>query len=71
MGWALKNGGAAWNGETHQLGATTYSGKTRTPTSKPLVWIEAQPKKPKLSSSMQKPAKKKPVTSAPRKTAWD
>jgi hypothetical protein len=71
MAWTLKNGGAAWSGETHTLGATTYSGKTRTPASKPLVWVDEKPKTPKPSSSMQKPAKKKPTPSAKRTTAWD
>ena len=40
MGWIIANTGEVYDGETHELAGTTYSGKTRTSESKRLEWIE-------------------------------
>ena len=48
MAWTFKNGDA-YKGDTHELAGMTYSGKTRTRDSKPLIEVkEAVPaKKPR------------------------
>jgi hypothetical protein len=68
MAWELKDG-TPWVGATHELAGRTYSGATRTPASRPLVFVEQ--KKPKPSPSMQKPAKKKQTPRPKGATAWD
>ena len=40
MGWIIANTGEVYDGETHELAVTTYSGKTRTSESKRLEWVE-------------------------------
>ena len=40
MGWIIANTGEVYDGETHELAGTTYSGKTRTSESKRLEWVE-------------------------------
>ena len=40
MGWIIANTGEVYDGETHELAGTTYSGKTRTFESKRLEWVE-------------------------------
>ena len=40
MGWIIANTGEGYDGETHELAGTTYSGKTRTSESKRLEWVE-------------------------------
>jgi hypothetical protein len=40
MPWTLKHGGEVWTGEVHELAGRTYSGRTRTFESCPLVWSE-------------------------------
>ena len=40
MGWIIANTGEVYDGETHALAGTTYSGKTRTSESKRLEWLE-------------------------------
>ena len=44
MPWTLKHTGEVWTGEVHEIAGRTYSGKSRTPESAPLVWAdEVQP----------------------------
>ena len=47
MGWIIANTGEVYDGETHELAGTTFSGKTRTAESKRLEWVElvVKPKK--------------------------
>lgn len=47
MAWIIANSGKAYDGETHELAGTTFSGKTRTAESKRLEWVElvVKPKK--------------------------
>ncbi len=40
MPWIIANSGKAYDGETHELAGTTFSGKTRTAESKRLEWVE-------------------------------
>ena len=40
MGWIIANTGEVYDGETHELAGTTYSGKTRTSEYKRLEWVE-------------------------------
>jgi len=40
MGWIIANTGKAYDGETHELAGTTFSGKTRTSESKRLEWVD-------------------------------
>ena len=40
MGLIIANTGEVYDGETHELAGTTYSGKTRTSESKRLEWVE-------------------------------
>jgi hypothetical protein len=53
MGWLIANSGTHYDGETHELAGTTYTGKTRTAESKRLVWVIGQ----SLSSILEKPKK--------------
>jgi hypothetical protein len=46
MGWKFKNTGELYDGETHELAGSTYSGKTRTADSRTLEWTNETPKKP-------------------------
>mgnify|MGYP003122861945 FL=1 len=48
MGWIIANTGEVYDGETHELAGTTFSGKTRTSESKRLEWVElvVKPKAP-------------------------
>ena len=48
MGWIIANTGEVYDGETHKLAGTTFSGKTRTSESKRLEWVElvVKPKAP-------------------------
>lgn len=66
MAWALKSG-VEWTSGTHELSGNTYSGYTRTPNSRPLVWFE----KPKVIPSKPKPPKKKKEPRAKGASAWD
>lgn len=52
MGWIIANTGEVYDGETHQLAGTTYTGKTRTLDSRRLEWVE-------LTVKSKEPAKKK------------
>ena len=40
MGWIIANTGKVYDGETHELAGTTFSGKTRTSESKRLEWVD-------------------------------
>lgn len=40
MPWTLKHTGEVWTGETHELAGNTYTGRTRTPESRGLIWAE-------------------------------
>ena len=53
MAWTFKNGDA-YTGDTHELMGNTYSGKTRTRDSKPLLWVADAP-------VPKKPRKKRPT----------
>lgn len=66
MAWALKSG-VEWTGGTHELSGNTYSGATRTPDSRLLVWVE----KPKVIPSKPKPPAKKKEPRAKGASAWD
>lgn len=57
MPWTFKDG-TAWDGETHELAGKTFSGRTRTPSSRPLVWTEEKPKPASSSMPKRKPAKR-------------
>jgi hypothetical protein len=44
MAWVFKNGGKLYTGETHELVGRTFTGKTRTSSSVPLLFVEEAPK---------------------------
>ncbi len=81
MPWTLKHTGEEWTGEVHKIGGRTYSGKTRTPESCPLVWANEvvparmddgtykadDPSTPKVNEA--KVAKKKTSTRKVKKNA--
>ena len=48
MGWIIANTGEVYDGETHKLANKTWSGKTRTPDSRRLEWVDliVKPKAP-------------------------
>jgi hypothetical protein len=71
MPWKDKNSDVIWEGETHELVGRTYTGKTRTSESMPLVWVDEAPKKKTASSSKPKRPKKKPTPKPKGATAWD
>jgi hypothetical protein len=45
MGWKIANTGELYDGETHELAGTIYTGKTRTSESRRLEWTNEEPKK--------------------------
>ena len=45
MPWVLKSNGELYTGETHELVGRTFTGKTRTASSMPLLFVEEAPKK--------------------------
>lgn len=61
MAWIIASSGEAYDGDTHVLAGTTYSGKTRTPSSKRLMYVnEPAPKPaPKPAAKRATRAKKK------------
>lgn len=64
MAWQFKDG-TPYSGDTHTLAGNVYSGRTRTPSSRPLVeTVDRVVSKPKK-------AKKKPAPKAKGATAWD
>jgi len=64
MAWQFKDG-TPYSGDTHTLVGNVYSGRTRTPSSRPLVeTVDRVVSKPKK-------AKKKPVPKRKGATAWD
>jgi len=71
MTWQFKNDGEVWSGGTHELAGRTFSGTTRTPASRPLVWVDAPaPKKTPTPSKPKQPRKKQPPKPKGA-TAWD
>jgi len=57
MAWVYANTGEDYVGETHTLGGTVYSGKTRTPESRRLIEVPDSPKpepKPKKAVAKKK-----------------
>ncbi len=69
MPWIVANTGEAYDGDTHELLGKTCSGKTRTPESKRLDWVEEAPKP--VAPSKPKAAKKKAEPKPKGATAWD
>ena len=57
MPWTTPDG-VDYDGPVHELNGITYSGQTRTPSSRRLVWSPAPPAPP---VSKRKPRKKKSV----------
>jgi hypothetical protein len=45
MAWVYKSNGELYTGETHELMGRTFTGKTRTPSSMPLLFTEDKPAK--------------------------
>ena len=45
MGWIIANSGEDYDGETHELAGTRYTGNTRTSKSRRLEWTNEEPKK--------------------------
>lgn len=60
MAWARAINGEVYDGETHELAGVTYTGKTRTPLSQRLVWIDTPeptpPSKQKVAETKRKPS---------------
>jgi len=62
MGWVYKSNGEPYTGETHELVGRTFTGKTRTASSMPLLFsedkpAEPEPKKPRHSAAKARKAK--------------
>lgn len=62
MAWVFKNSGESYTGETHELMGRTFTGKTRTSSSMPLLFIEDEPepvvfKKPRHNAAKARAAK--------------
>ena len=71
MPWKFKNSEEEWSGETHELAGRTFTGATRTPDSKPLVWVEAPKVKKTHTPSKPKQPRKKQPPKPKGATAWD
>ena len=69
MAWVFANTQEVYTGETHELFGRTYSGKTRTPSSRRLEFAQEAPKP--VAPSKPKPPKKKPEPKPRGATAWD
>ena len=57
MAWKIANSGEAYNGPTHVLAGITYTGATRKPGTKRLLFIadaEVKPAKPKKTAKAKK-----------------
>ena len=57
MGWKIANTGEVYDGPTHTLAGTTYTGATRKPGTKRLLFIadaEVKPAKPKKIAKAKK-----------------
>ena len=62
MAWVYKSNGEPYTGETHELMGRTFTGKTRTSSSMPLLFTEdqpvkAEPKKPRHNAARARAAK--------------
>lgn len=62
MAWVFKNGGKLYTGETHELVGRTFTGKTRTSSSAPLLFVEEAPKE--VEEAPKEEVEKKPRHSA-------
>ena len=71
MPWKFKNTDTEWSGETHELAGRTFTGATRTPSSQPLVWVEAAAVKKTPTPSKPKQPRKKQPPKPKGATAWD
>ena len=71
MPWKFKNSDEEWSGETHELAGRTFTGKTRTPMSQPLVWVEETTVKKTPTPSKPKQPRKKQPPKPKGATAWD
>lgn len=69
MPWKFKNSEEEWGGPTHELAGRTFTGATRTPKSRPLVWFEEVKKTPTPSKPKQPRKKQQPKPKGA--TAWD
>jgi len=58
MAWVYANTGEDYVGETHTLGGTVYSGKTRTPESRRLIEVPDAPKPAPKPAPKKAPVKK-------------
>ena len=57
MAWKIANSGEAYDGPTHVLAGITYTGATRKPETKRLLFIadaEVKPAKPKKTAKVKK-----------------
>jgi hypothetical protein len=63
MAWVFKNGGKLYTGETHELVGRTFTGKTRTSSSAPLLFVEEAPKE-EVEEAPKEEVEKKPRHSA-------
>jgi len=57
MAWKIANSGEAYDGPTHVLAGITYTGATRKPGTKRLLFIadaEVKPAKPKKTAKVKK-----------------
>lgn len=70
MAYVFASDNKPYDGDTHTLGGTVYSGATRTPESRRLTWIEpsSQPKAPEVKT--RKP-KAKAAPKPKGASAWD
>tara|TARA_R110001599_G_scaffold254082_1_gene454362 strand:- start:647 stop:859 length:213 start_codon:yes stop_codon:yes gene_type:complete len=57
MAWVFKNSGDFYTGETHELMGRTFTGKTRTAASMPLLFTEDEPAKPEPKKPRHNAAK--------------
>ena len=71
MPWVFKHGTEEWDGPTHELIGHTFTGATRTPMSKPLVWVDEPTVKKTPTPSKPKQPRKKQPPKPKGATAWD
>ena len=57
MAWIYKSNGEPYTGETHELVGRTFTGKTRTASSMPLLFTEDEPAKPAAKKPRHSAAK--------------
>ena len=71
MPWLIKHTEEVWTGDTHVLAGNTFTGKTRTPASRPLVFVAELPKPKTTPSSKPKRTRAKAAPKPKGATAWD